>query len=745
VYIRGKNRDETNPFGEMKFYHDVKKALAGMAEWQQFVNDPYLLDEIGLVLTVEKSDEDIRRELGKLVLPTPISQMAVKALLLLSYAKFAYFSEKALRKLTPYVLQGQTHDKAVVSAGYSFNQVLHSTNCKLPPLSPEDAGLITNPVVKRAVSQTIKVINAIVRLHGLPYQIKVECARELAKNFKERGDIKKRQDENQVKNQQIAELLKEHGIVTPTGQQIVKYKLYTQQNGQCLYSGIPISLERLLSDEAVYEIDHIVPFSRCGDDGFGNKALVTREENQQKRNAIPYEVFGNNPEKWAAFKARVESLNLGSYKTRRCLAERVAEKDWSAHALKDTQYITRFLKEYIEKNLAFSDSSKKQRVLLPAGNITSYIGKRWGLSKDREQNVLHHARDAALVAVMTQGLIQRVSAYNKYGEIMQYHNTTKMLKDVLDFETGEILDEQKHEELKKRAFDHTKSTERHFPRPWDRFDEELKRRTRDISTEDLQNELRGFESYDDSFRLQIKPIFVSRMPNRKASGSAHEETRRSPKADEAGMRTVRVPLSKVQLKDLEKSPLKDTDQQLYKVLYERLKAYEDKPEKAFAEPVYKKDKHGNNAHQVRAIKIASKHPNSSGIYIDKGRAFVDNGSMVRLDVYRKENKKGRLEHFFVPVYTHQVSGSLPTKIMPSPKGFSDVDETFTKVASLYPNDYVRIHFENKTEEGYNVSSGVMSTINHAAPGKDRASLKETSPRSAVSIERHDIPILGNIF
>lgn len=751
VYMRGKvkeNDPEACNFGEMKFYHDIKKALGGMPEWQQFVDDPYLLDDIGLVLTIEKTDQDIRRELAKLTPPTSLSVQAVEALLPLSYSKFAAFSTKALRNFIPHVLKGQTHDKVVVSAGYIFNHPHQSNNRKLPPLSAEDAERITNPVVKRAVSQTIKVINAIVRKHGLPHQIKIECGRELAKNFKERADIKKRQDENQENNQKIIELIKEHGIVTPNGQQITKYKLYRQQNGQCLYSGAPISLERLLVDDAAYEIDHIVPWSRCGDDSLGNKALITREENQHKRNAMPYEAFGGNTEKWTTFKARVESLHLGRYKTSRCLAEKAPDKDWSAHALKDTQYITRFLKDYVEKNLAFADPDLKQRVLLPAGNVTSYLGKRWGLNKDRGLNVLHHARDAALVAVVTQGLIHRVAKYNKFGEIIKYHRFNKALKSsdgVMDFETGEIIDEARYNELKQQAFDRVDTTDYHFPRPWPRFDDEVRRRTADISVEQLRNELEGFENYDAAFLAQVKPIFVSRMPNRKASSQAHQETLRSPKADENSMRTVRVPLGSVKLKDLNNSPLKDTDPQLYETLHSRLDAHGDKPEKAFAEPVYKKDKHGNNAHQVRHIKVASKQP--SGFYINKGKAFVNNGSMVRLDVYQKVNKKGKIEHFFVPVYTHQISGPAPTRILPEPRGFTDVDETFSKVATLYPNDYVRIYFGNKIEEGYyvkfNVSSGVMAIIGHSAAGKDRESLREISPRSAVSIERFDISVLGD--
>jgi CRISPR-associated endonuclease Csn1 len=747
-YIRGKENKqdpEVNTFGEMRFYHDVKKMLSDLPEWQQFVESPAYLDGIGYVLTVEKTDDDIRKALSKVSLPMLLSPDAIEALLSLSYSKFAHISIAALRKITPYIINGETYDKAVVSAGYKLNFHNRSDNHKLPPLGVEDSERITNPVVKRGVSQTIKVINAVVHKYGLPYQIKIECTRELSKNFKDRSAIKRQQDDNHANNQKIVDLIKEHGITTPSGQQIIKYKLYKQQNGQCLYSGQPISLDRLFADDSAYEIDHIVPFSRCGDDGYGNKALVTRAENQNKGNAIPFEAFGNNSDKWLSFKARVESLNLGRHKTRCCLEEKITNRDWSAHALKDTQYITRFLKDYIGNNLAFSDPKKKQRVILPSGSITSYIGKRWGLAKHRDENVLHHARDAALVAVMSQGLVQRFAQYNKLNEILPYHIFTKEQKNITDHETGEILEYERFLELQKEINLHEDNTKHKIPLPWPRFNDEIYRRTKDTSTEELQNELRGFDNYDDSFRLQVKPIFVSRMPNRKASGAAHDATLRSPKTDENHMRTTRIPLSKVKLKDLAMSSLRNSDPQIYEAMSQRLESFDDNPEKAFSEPLYKKDKLGNNVHQVRSIKVFSKQP--SGFYINKNRAFVNNGSMVRLEIYKKTNNKNKMEHFFVPVYTHQVSGDTPTKILPQPKGFTDVDDTFTKVATLYPNDYVKIYFGNKVVEGYYVTydsaAGTISLIKHLSAGKNKDDLVRCSARSAVSIERFDISVIGD--
>ena len=125
--------------------------------------------------------------------------------------------------------------------------------------------------------------------------------------------------------------------------------------------------------------------------------------------------------------------------------------------------------------------------------------------------------------------------------------------------------------------------------------------------------------------------------------------------------------------------------------------------------------------------------------------------MVRLDVYQKPNKKGKIEHFFVPVYAHQVGKNrpAPTKILPAPKGFTDVDETFTKVCSLYPNDYVRCYFGNEIKEGYyvkyGINNGAMQVIFHSSVSKDKDQLIQISPRSANLIERYDISILGDNY
>lgn len=751
--IRGKIKPddktggEGNKFDELTAYHAIKSALKDSpGDWGRVESDNNLIDEIGEVLTINKDDNSLRSGLLSLAL----SEDAIASLLKLNFSGFGHLSIKALRNITPHLLAGDNYDAAVEKAGYKFSQNLSGHKTKLPPLNESESQQITNPVVKRAVSQTIKVVNAIIRKYGLPTRIGIEAAGDLAKNFRERNDIKKSQDDNADYNERLKNrLTNEFNVVTPTGLQITKFKLYQQQNGKCMYSGKPLDLNRLFADERYGEIDHIIPFSRCGNDSLNNKALVLTEENQNKGNLTPFEAWGNNDAKWAAYEARVKATVLPFAKKDRLLAKNPPTEEWNVRALNDTRYISKFLRGYFRDNLKFAefeDYKGNQRVITPTGPITSYLRRIWHVGgKSREDNNLHHAADACIIASVDQGTIQKVSSLNKYYEL--FYGTDR--DEITDKLTGEIV--------------HRGSVEQHIAdvQPWEDFGKEVRIRTALYTSPDqLHDDLSGIESYDEAFLKSTMPIFVSRMPKRSGTGATNKETIRSPKIVEGYendrcestiARKQRVALGSIKLKDLKDSPIRETDPKLYDILKKRLEDNGDDPKKAFTEPVYKPTKSGERGNIVRSIKVYDTMNSKTGFYINDGRAFVNNGSMARLDVYQKANKKGKIEHFFVPVYTHQIPlekhGQKITKILPEPKGFTDVDGTFTKVTTLFPNDYVRVFFSNRIEEGYYVMYGVtvgqMVLIPHHSADKSQRSLRSISPRSAVSIERHDISILGD--
>jgi len=778
--VRGKKKEgdefgEDNTFGSLKAYSDIRSALKELPEDWAKIDNESAINQIAYILTTQKADEGIRAELNTL----PLSDKAKEAIVKIkptNFKAFGHLSIKALQKITPHILEGMTYDKACEAAGYDFKK--------------QSASLeqITNPVVKRAITQTLKVVRAIERKYGKPYFIKVETARDLAKNFKDRKAIENENKENQARNQSIIQTLNENGIVTPTGQQVIKVKLYREQNGVCLYSGKPIDFETMLHDDNAYQVDHIVPFSRSNNDGMTNKVLVLTEENQKKGNQTPFEYFGADEKRWKEFVARVESIyktrdiktsdkatNAINYKyngyamkkKQNLLLQDYKNDSWNVRALNDTRYITRFIQNYLRQNVDFAEGEEKQRVIVPNGTTTAYLRKRWGLAKDRAEDVLHHAKDAAVVAAINQKIVYQANLFSKEQEMKLYLNNAKtidekrqILLQSTDENTGEITDEatftQAQKDLAQVEYFKLRSdeeTKKRFPDPWPGFSKEVMKRTLNTDIATLQNELRGLDNYDEDFRLNVKPIFVSRMPRRKATAQAHKETIRSPKVKDGDQRTVRMPLNKIKRKDVENSVLKESDKWLYDKLLERLDAHGDNPEKAFAEPIYKNDKkidkNGKKLSPVSTVKVYSTQP--SGFYINNGKAFVNNGSMVRLDVYQKPNKKGKIEHFFVPVYAHQVGKNkpTPTKILPAPKGFTDIDETFTKICSLYPNDYVRCHFGNEIREGYyasfNINNGAMQVMPHDATNKSNDSLIQISPRSANLIERYDIAILGDNY
>ena len=116
---------------------------------------------------------------------------------------------------------------------------------------------ITNPVVKRSVSQTVKVINAIILKYGSPQAVSIELAREMSKNFKERKKAEKQIEENRKKNEMAKKEIQELCKLSPNGQDILKYRLWHDQQGICLYTGKKIPLEELFQPGYELSLIHI--------------------------------------------------------------------------------------------------------------------------------------------------------------------------------------------------------------------------------------------------------------------------------------------------------------------------------------------------------------------------------------------------------------------------------------------------------------------------------------------------------
>ncbi len=733
---------EKAKFEYLKAFHKMRKALDKVAKDRINVYGRNQRDDIAYAFTVFKTDDGIKQYL----LEHDIAAPDVKALIntISGFSKTGHLSLKALRKITPFLEEGMRYDEACQQAGYDFRAHEEKKSKFLPATAPE-LDDITNPVVRRAVSQVIKVVNAIIREQGeSPTYINVELAREMSKTFDERNKIKKSNEDNRARNDKIKkEIAENFKISDPKGLDIVKVKLFHEQDKISPYFQKKIEYARLLETGYV-DIDHIIPYSRSFDDSYNNKILVLSSENRDKGNRLPME--------WLSGKARddfeiyVKTSNTISFrKKQNLLKESLSDLDgeFKERNLTDTKYISKVILNFLKDRLIFAESSigRKKRVTAINGRITAYVRSRWGIQKIRANGDLHHAVDAVVIACITDGMINRISKYSKNHEI-RYIPTEQGSLEVNE-RTGEVISE--------------------FPFPWPKFREELEIRVSNNPERFLQSvKLPNYEGVELD---TIKPCFVSRMPKRKVTGSVHEDTVRGIHMDGQKPKVV----SKKALTELKLVQVGETyeiknyynpssDRILYEALIKRLKENDGDAKKAFANPFYKPTASGEQGPLVKKVKIEEATTLSVPVY--GGTGFAKNETMVRLDVFYVEGEG----YYFVPIYVADtIKETLPRKGCITKREYSQwknlKDDEF--VFSLYPNDLIYIKREKpfklnccqkestldkekvQTEEllyyvGFDIATACLKGITNDNTYECRSIGKTTT-----SIEKYEVDVLGN--
>ena len=724
--------EKDTKFMEMKFWHKIKETLEGngrKTEWQSLSSNHNLLDEIGTVFTICKNDE--RR---KALLSGKIKEDQDILDILCNHVDFTCtvnLSLEALKNILPFMEQGDDYDTA-------WRKVYPPQSTKkesvLPPIPADE---IRNPVVLRALSQARKVINAVVRRYCSPARIHIETAREVGKSFKDRKEIEKRQEENRKDREKAAAKFREYFpnfVGEPKSKDILKLRLYEQQHGKCLYSGKEIDLGRL-NEKGYAEIDHALPFSRTWDDSFNNKVLVLGSQNQNKGNQTPYEYFNgkDNSREWQEFKARVETSRFPRSKKQRILLQKFDEDGFKERNLNDTRYVNRFLCQFIADHMLLTGKGKR-RVFASNGQITNLLRGFWGLRKVRAENDRHHALDAVVVACSTVAMQQKITRFVRYKEMNAFDGKT------IDKETGEVL--------------HQKT---HFPQPWEFFAQEVMIRVfgkpdgkPEFEEADTPEKLRALlaeklSSRPEAVHEYVTPLFVSRAPNRKMSGQGHMETVKSAKRLDEGISVLRVPLTQLKLKDLEKMVNREREPKLYEALKARLEAHKDDPAKAFAEPFYKYDKAGNRTQQVKAVRV--EQVQKTGVWVRNHNGIADNATMVRVDVFEKGGK-----YYLVPIYSWQVAkGILPDRAIVQGKDEEDwqlIDDSFNFKFPLHPNDLVEVITKKARIFGYFASchrgTGNINIRIHDLDNKvgKNGILEGIGVKTALSFQKYQIDELG---
>lgn len=218
-------------------------------------------------------------------------------------------------------------------------------------------------------------------------------------------------------------------------------------------------------------------------------------------------------------------------------------------------------------------------------------------------------------------MIQRLSRQYMLQEI---GIVTWKNRKLLDRRTGEIIEETNL--------------------PWKCFREEVEMFMADSPEDYIE------KAKKNGYKGEVpKPIFVSRLPQKKTTGEINKETLRCVRIDSKGkMRFVnKTKLSDLKLVEVDgKKQIKDYYRpEDDKLLYDKLLAClvkNDDAKVTFAEPFYKPKKDGSDGPIVKSVKTYGKHADD---LVAVGKGLAERGKIYRCDIFRKNGK-----YYMIPVY-----------------------------------------------------------------------------------------------
>jgi len=342
----------------------------------------------------------------------------------------------------------------------------------VPPVTGKDGFLpsISNPAVIRALSELRKVVNAVIREYGQPpYEIRIELARELRKNRKQRRDAEEAGEKNHERRLKAAEaILREcvkygydaegrdaERLVRERRDDVTKMLLHTECGGKCPYTDTCISYQQLFGGEV--EIEHIIPQSMMVDNSFDNLTLTFRETNHEKLDKTPWQAFGGvgKEDRWSRILDNFQKF--GNKRKLAVVQLRTPEdaKAFGGRRLNDTRYTSKLAgrllmslyggrdvanTEAVDEFDEFKDSTGRRAIFVSSGMMTSLLRDAWCLNlneligdkvqkynneqqkdekekrssrkdsqkKDRSDH-RHHALDAVVIALTSEKLVQKIN------------------------------------------------------------------------------------------------------------------------------------------------------------------------------------------------------------------------------------------------------------------------------------------------------------------------------------------------
>ncbi len=420
----------------------VITAALGESAWAALLSSRERLDRLAEIVSFHDKSLSIRAALlqdGFDEALAGVVAAAAAAGALDIFAGAGHLSAKALRNIIPGLVGGVSYAAACARAGYdhtisrerrAFDVGVRGKEALSIMLSQERVSreLVGSPTVRKALIEALKQVKAVVETYGIPDFIHVELARDVGKSVEARREIARRIEARSKQKDELRQLFADAMGRAPRegrggGEELSRFELWREQNGRCLYSGARIDAFQLIAGNNSVQIDHILPWSRFGDDSNANKTLCLTQANQEKKGRTPFEWFRaeKSPREWEEFVARVDGAGIAGFKNRNYKlvnAERAVEK-FRARNLNDTRWTCRLLAEALTQLYPASEGNGTRRVFARPGALTDRLRKAFGLQwikKDehgeRMADDRHHALDAIIVAATTEFRPQQRNSAN---------------------------------------------------------------------------------------------------------------------------------------------------------------------------------------------------------------------------------------------------------------------------------------------------------------------------------------------
>lgn len=362
-----------------------------------------ILDEIAEILTRTKVVDERVKEILNIAISFITEEDARKFALLPKFSQYHSISLRAMNEMMPDLYNTSDNQMQILArkhlAKSSFDKYkgLHEI--------PLDNEAVLSPVAKKSQREALAIVNKVRKDYGELSEIVIEMARDKNSDEQKKRE-KKVQGERDEQNKKTHELAnKEINLKTR-----IKISLYLQQDGKCLYTGDALDLNQIIDDPTAYEIDHIIPISISLDDSLQNRALVTHAANQRKGNRTPLAAIRSGLYGWSEdqYRSYVNML----HKTRKITEKKrdyllfdepidkfSTMKSFINRNLVDTRYASRTVLNTLQGY--FNANGIPTKVVTIRGSVTSAFRSHIGIKKDRDENFLHHAVDAATISLVT--------------------------------------------------------------------------------------------------------------------------------------------------------------------------------------------------------------------------------------------------------------------------------------------------------------------------------------------------------